>query len=260
MEKILRRLLAILTSKKLLYTIGTLIGLFFLFNSILLPLYVDHGDVLLVPKVTGMPADEAHRVLSGAGLQAVDAETHPDLQVPLGGVIIQNPAAGAKVKHGRRVYLTISGGDVYVTVPQLRGRSTRDAKFALERNGLRLGTVNYATSDAYPENTIVEQSAPAEGKIAKGSAVNITVSRGKMLEETTVPMLVGKTVTEAEKILVAAGLKVGNITYQLSFDLIPNTVVEQFPRAGDPVQQGQAVDLFVVKIGKPTEEIQTPTH
>ncbi len=260
MKKILLRLRAILTSKKFLYTIGTLVGLFFLFNSILLPLYVDHGDILQVPKVTGLPAEEAHRVLGGAGLQAVDAETRPDPQIPLGGVIIQNPVAGAKVKHGRRVYLTISGGDVFVNVPLLRGRSMRDAKFALERNGLRLGAVNYATSDSYPENTIMEQSAPADGKMAKGSTVNIVVSRGKTLEETTVPMLVGKTVTEAEKMLMAAGLKVGNITYQLSFDLIPNTVVEQFPRAGDPVQQGQAVDLFVVKIGKPTEEIQTPNH
>lgn len=260
MEKILRRLLAILKSKKLQYTVGIILGLFVLFNYILLPLYVNHGSILLVPKVTGLSTDEAHRVLIGAGLEPVDADTRSDPEIPLGGVVNQNPAAGAKVKYGRRVYLTISGGEALVSVPLLRGRSTRDAKFALERNGLRLGAINYASSESFPENTIMDQSAPAQGKVPKGSAVGITVSRGRLQAETTVPLLVGKTVSEAEKILLAAGLKVGNITYQLSFDLIPNTVVEQFPRASEPVQQGQAVDLFVVKMGKPTEEIQTPTH
>jgi beta-lactam-binding protein with PASTA domain len=53
---------------------------------------------------------------------------------------------------------------------------------------------------------------------------------------------------------------VGNITYQLSYELIPNTVVEQFPRAGETVTGGQKVDLFVVKVGRPTEEIQVPRH
>jgi beta-lactam-binding protein with PASTA domain len=56
-----------------------------------------------------------------------------------------------------------------------------------------------------------------------------------------------------------ARLKVGNITFQSSFDLLPNTVVDQFPRAGEMVNEDQAVDLFVVKAGKPAEEIQAPT-
>jgi beta-lactam-binding protein with PASTA domain len=72
--------------------------------------------------------------------------------------------------------------------------------------------------------------------------------------------VVGKTLAEAEKILAATGLKVGIVTYQPSFDLLPNTVVDQFPRAGDPVTPGQEIDLFVVKVGKPTDEIQPPTE
>jgi len=62
------------------------------------------------------------------------------------------------VKHGRRVYLTLSGGEVMAIVPQLRGRSMRDAKFALERYGLQLGSISFEPSTLYPENTIVAQS------------------------------------------------------------------------------------------------------
>jgi serine/threonine-protein kinase len=75
-----------------------------------------------------------------------------------------------------------------------------------------------------------------------------------------VPNTVGKTVSEAERILTSAGLKPGNVTYRQSYELIPNTVVEQFPRAGETAQAGQNVDLFVIKAGKPTEEIQVPKH
>ena len=66
--------------------------------------------------------------------------------------------------------------------------------------------------------------------------------------------------TEAEKLLIGARLKVGNISFQPSFDLLPNTVVDQYPRAGEMVNGGQAVDLFIVKAGKPTEEIQAPKN
>ena len=67
-----------------------------------------------------------------------------------------------------------------------------------------------------------------------------------------------ETLAEAEKLLLEAGLRVGNITYQPNFDLLPNTVVDQYPRSGEPARQGQQVDLFVVEVGRPSEEIQPP--
>ncbi len=244
------------TNKRFYTPAGILVGLFILLNYVVMPLYVNHGSTLYVPRVIGLPVAQAQKILDSAGLQAVEAETRPDPVQPPGTVTAQNPFAQAVVKHGRRVYLTVSGGDVLIPVPLLRGRSSRDARFALERAGLRLGGISYAVSDAYPENTIVDQSVAPETRVARGSAVNIVVSRGNVVEETVVPSLIGKSATEAGKILRESGLNIGNITYQPSFDLLPNTVVDQFPRAGDPAKRGQTVDLFVVQVGKPTEEIQ----
>jgi len=121
-----------------------------------------------------------------------------------------------------------------------------------------VGGVAYANSETFPENTVIDQSVPADTKVSRGSSVVITVSKGRVTEETTVPQLTGKPLAEAQKILAAAGLKIGNITYQPSFDLLPNTIVGQFPRVGEPIPLGQGVDLFVVRVGKPVEEIQTP--
>jgi serine/threonine-protein kinase len=260
LEKVLQRIPRFLRSRTFLRVAGSLIGVFVLVNYILLPAYVRHGGTLAVPNVTGIPFDTARTMLDENGFQAIQAETRPDPDDPVGTVINQNPQAGALVKHGRRVYLTISGGEAQVSVPSLRGRSTRDAKFALERYGLKLGGISYAASSNFPENTIMEQSVSPESRVNRGAVVNVTVSRGRELQQIEVPQVVGKSTTEAEKLLLSARLKVGNITFQPSFDLLPNTVVDQFPRRGDMVNEGQAVDLFIVKAGKPTEEIQTPNH
>ncbi|MEW6512104.1 MAG: PASTA domain-containing protein [Bacteroidota bacterium] len=258
MASFLLRLLRKPWVRKLLLVAAACIALFILLNSVLLPLYVNRQRTLPVPGVTGLPLQQAKDLLVKEGLEPVEADTRADPDQPVGTVVFQNPAASSMVKEGRRVYLTVSGGEIRVTVPQLRGRSLRDAKFALERYGLKLGGMAFERSDQYPENTIVAQSVPPDARIPRGSRVSITVSSGAGTGGTSVPNIVGKTVSEAERILQAAGLNVGNITYQQSYELIPNTVVEQFPRAGEAVPAGKAVDLFVIKAGRPAEEIQVP--
>jgi beta-lactam-binding protein with PASTA domain len=260
MPSIKQRLLSAVSNKKFLYILLGMIAAFFLLNGLVLPWYVNHGDILHVPNVMGQPVDSAKKTLLAQGLIPMESDTRPDPQAPAGTVVGQNPDVDAVVKNGRRVYLTISGGEVLVIVPALRGRSVRDAKFTLERSGLRIGDVEYAASDAYPENTIVEQSIQPGMKVSKATAVKITISRGKELQQITVPDFTGKTLSEAERLIAQQGLKLGNITLQASFDLIPNTVVDQFPRGGESVMAGQAVDLFVVKAGKPKEEIQHPKN
>jgi serine/threonine-protein kinase len=238
------------------WTLGGLLGFFLLMNYVILPVYVNHGSRLSVPSVVGQPLDRARSSLDSAALLGVEADTRPDPDLPAGTVVSQNPVAGSVVKEGRRVYLTISGGEAQVFVPLLRGRSMREARFTLERHGLRLGEITYVPSEEFPENTIVDQSATADAKIAKGSRVSITVSSGSATGETTVPAVTGKSMGDAEKILAATGLRKGHVTYQPSFELVPNTVVDQFPRAGEHARRGDAVDLFVVTSGRPAEEIQ----
>jgi eukaryotic-like serine/threonine-protein kinase len=254
----LPRPLQFLGNRTFLISTGIVVGLFLLLNYVALPMYVNHGSRATVPSVVGMSFDEASKSLEKSGLRIVLGETRPDPAFAPGLVIQQNPAGLAIVKEGRRVYVTLSGGEVQVVVPSLRGRSLRDARFALERFGLKLGGVSYDTSDTFPENTIIYQSSAADTRVTKGTSVNIVVSKGKVLTQALVPLVVGKTRSEAEQILAAAGLKVGNITFQQSFELVPNTIVDQYPRQGEPATPGQAVDLFVVKDGRPSEEFETP--
>ncbi len=72
------------------------------------------------------------------------------------GAVFQKPDAGAMVKEGRAVYLFVSGGDKIIPVPMLKGKSILDAKFALERLGLKLGRVERIPS-SQPEDMIFDQ-------------------------------------------------------------------------------------------------------
>jgi serine/threonine-protein kinase len=247
-------------ARSILYVVGSLFALFILFDNVILPWYVNHGDKLAVPDVLRLTTEDAEKLLDSAGLEPVATETRPDPQAPVGTVLAQNPESGALVKQGRRVYLSISGGELLVSVPPLRGLSARDARFTLERNGLQLGAINYATSDAYFKNTIMDQTIRPGTRVTKGSKIGIILSRGRLVGQSLVPDLIGKTVTEAEKLLTREGLRVGNITYQASFELLPNTVIEQFPRAGDSVPEGQAIDLFVVSLDRPKDESRFPEN
>lgn len=258
MIPVARQIVVTATNKRFLLTLSGLAVVFILLNSFILPWYVNHGETLHVPRVVGLPLESAKQTLLDRGLIPIESDTRPDPTAPAGTVVGQNPDVDAVVKDGRHVYLTVSGGEIQVAVPGLRGRSVREAKFTLERSGLRMGDVQYATSDAYPTGTIIDQSVQPGMKVSKGATVKIVVSQGKALQQTSVPDFTGKTLKEVERIITQQGLKLGNITYQASFDLIPNTVVDQFPRAGDSVPQGQAIDLFIIKAGKPQEEIQVP--
>ncbi|HTY02023.1 MAG TPA: PASTA domain-containing protein [Bacteroidota bacterium] len=255
---LLRKIRAVLGRKLVLYPLGFIVFLLLL-NYIILPFIVKHGKTLSVPAVVGIPVDSAKLTLSGNGLVAVEAETRPDPDYPAGTVTSQNPVPGSIVKQGRHVYLTISGGEGQVFVPSLRGRTLRDARFALERYGLRMGGVSFATSPTFPENTIIDQTVAQNTRVQRGAEVGVVVSMGTDSLQIVVPQVTGKSTTEAERILMAAGLKIGNVTLQPNFDLLPNSVVDQFPRAGERAARGQAVDLFVVQAGsRPTEEIQPP--
>jgi beta-lactam-binding protein with PASTA domain len=245
-------------AKKLYLFLGGLIVLILLGDNLVMPWLVSRGGVVEVPDVVGLRFERAQIVLDSLGLQTRESEVRPDLKYPLGTVVAQVPNMGSKVRSGRRIYLSVSGGEPVVEVPNLKGRSLRDAKFALERMGLGVGSTTYVPSEEFPPGTVVNQGSEPGIKIRKGNAVSVVISQGKVTDRITVPELLGKILPEAEKILAQRGLKVGNISYQENLELLPNTVLAQYPRGGELVGLGQPVDLFVVQVGtkKPKEVLE----
>ena len=131
----------------------------------------------------------------------------------------------------------------------LKGKSVRDAKFALERIGLILGTVEQVPS-TNPKSMIFDQEFVEGTPIKKGQTIGVSVSSGIETGEISVPDLIGKSLMEAGKVLADSLLKVGKLNYQISFSLLPNTIIDQYPSKGTMLNPGDAVDLFVTKSGE----------
>jgi eukaryotic-like serine/threonine-protein kinase len=246
-----------LTSRKAIrfYIIASILVIFFfLGNDMLMPWYVNRGGKMPTPSVIGMRFEEAQRILDSMGLSPRQGDIRPDNKYPIGSVINQNPPPGKVVNSGRRVYLTISGGEKLVVIPNLKGRTIRDATFALERQGLKLGTIQYALSDEFPVNTVISQETPADMKARRETYVSVTVSQGKTAASIAVPDLNGKTLADADKILKGIGLVLGNVNYQPLPNFLPNTIIDQFPHIGEMVPAGQAIDVVVVKAGEKSGE------
>ncbi len=254
----LSRIFTSARAKKVYLIASLVILLLFVCDTVVMPWLVSRGGVAEVPSVVGIKLERAQRILDSLGLQARQSEIRPDIQHPQGTVIMQTPAAGVKVRPGRRVYLSISGGEPTALVPVLKGRSLRDAMFTLERVGLSLGSTTFVPSEEFPPNTIIDQDIIAGTKMRKGSAIAVVISQGKEIDRIPTPDLVGKTLSEAQKLLTRHGLKVGNITYQENLELLPNTVLAQYPRSRELVGLGQPIDLFVVQTGtkKPKETLE----
>jgi len=241
MKKNLRKSLL----KKILYILLGLVAFILLLNYLIMPWYVSSPETK-VPQVVGLQTQEAINLLQKDGFKPIISDTSYGLQVPTGGVFLQKPDAGKVVKEGRTIYLFISGGQKVISVPLLKGKSILDAKFALERLGLKLGRIERIPS-SQPEEMIFDQQY-AEGTLLKqGEIVGVTVSSGRGGGEIIVPDLIGKSLSEAKKILADSSLVIGKINYQPSSTLLPNTILDQYPSSGNTLNPGDPVDLFATK-------------
>ncbi len=255
MKPVLKDMLASGMAKKVYLVLAICLVFFVVCNDFLLPWYVNQGGILIVPPVVGMKFEDAKHLLDSLGLEGRKGDVRLDREHPEGVVIVQNPIAGDRVKIGRRIYLTVSGGELLVTVPSVKGRTVRDARFVLEREGLKLGAVEYQPSDSFPQNTVMEQGIAPGTRTKRDKYVSIVVSQGSLSQKVTIPDLSGKTLTEATNLLTSMGLKPGNISYVPSMDLLPNTVVDQYPRGGELVGIGSAVDLIIIQGGEKKKEL-----
>ncbi len=238
--------------KRLLLILAAIIVVILVFNYFIFPWYVSSPEVS-VPVVKGLSEEEAFEKLEDSNLEPVIGDTTYDVKFAKGKIILQRPAAGEVVKEGRRIYLFISGGEPLVMVPNLKSRSIRDAKLSLERIGLKLGRIEEIPSDN-PKDMIFDQEFVEGTRLKKGSLVGIYISVGGGEGSVEVPDLVGKSLSEAEKILADNSLTIGKINYQRSFSLLPNTVLDQYPSKGNKVNPGDHVDLFVTKAAEPGEK------
>ena len=238
--------------KKLVIALVVLIvvfaGVLLLLDKVIMPRVVDR-PIVTVPDLVGMKKDRAVKVLDSLGLAPVLKGPRYSHQFPKDYVIFQKPHKNVPVKINRRIYLAISGGDPLIKAPGFMGKTLRDAKITIESLGLKLGKISEVRTE-FPANTIVDQDPKPGKNISKGTKINLEVSIGPSVGKIRVPDLIGKSLSEVKKILRDNSLYLGKVSYQKSLNLLPNTIIAQYPSKGKLVDIGESIDVFVTKSSK----------
>jgi beta-lactam-binding protein with PASTA domain len=241
--------------KKIIILTVALIFLFILFNYFIMPWYVKHASLVKVPNVVGLQFNEARKVLENSGLDVKQGDVRYDESKPIGLVMDQNPPVDQMVKNGRRIYLTVCGGEQLVEVPKLIGRTLRDAKFTLEQRNLQIGEIVKKFTNDYAEDVVISQVVQPGSKVKKLTKVDLIISNGQQVGDIIIPNVIGKKLEEAKKILEDKKLKVGKITYQAS-DLPSGQIIDQYPQKDKSAKENTPIELFIAKKRKIENEVQ----
>ncbi|HWA05482.1 MAG TPA: PASTA domain-containing protein [Ignavibacteria bacterium] len=236
--------------KKLLIGIAGLFVAILLMNFIVMPWYVRHDTLVKVPAVVGLSYEEAKKQLDDAGLEGLQGDIRYDPSKPIGTVVDQNPPADQTVKDGRRIYLIISGGEQLYDVPNLVGRTLREAKFMLDQRNLEVQEVEYKPSAQYPSGIVLAQIENAGSKVKKDTRIGVIVSTGMDAGDIKVPDLTGKNLEEAKKLLAVNKLTLGKVNYQPSTNVPLNAVIDQYPKSNTMAKENQKIDVFVNRENK----------
>ena len=142
---------------------------------------------------------------------------------------------------GALMYSALTGGTKTVTVPPLQNQPVGVALATLAQAGLR-GVTSTEFSDSVAAG-LVSRTDPTDGtKVQPKSTVLLVVSSGT--QTGPVPDVTGKSLTDAESAITAAGFKVGTIQQEFSPTVPQNNVTRTDPAKNTPTQRGASITIY----------------
>ncbi|MER5883921.1 Stk1 family PASTA domain-containing Ser/Thr kinase [Streptomyces sp. NPDC001941] len=149
---------------------------------------------------------------------------------------------------GRAVFGSTGDDSSQVTVPQLVGKTLKQAQGLATNAGVKVATSGTERCDQ-PKGAICSQTPSAEGdaKMNEGDTVQVVVSEGA--PKVKVPDVTEQSLEKARNNLQSAGFS--NIEVeQKDSDKEPGTVLGQDPEGNTEVEKGTKVTLTVAKKGQ----------
>ncbi|MEP2026425.1 MAG: PASTA domain-containing protein [Reichenbachiella sp.] len=246
-----------------------------------LPFTTNHGESMTVPNLEGILLEDLDEFLEERDLRfEVEPDSGYSPKFPALAVLKQFPLANAKVKEGRKIYITLNASQPpVVKMPSLIQRSLKNAQLELRSLGLVLGDIRYRPDFAL--NTILEQyyngKKIREGdEIPKGSKIDFEVGDGLGNQTFQMLNLTDMGLDEAVFVMRGYGLKLGDVFYEKkgkiskekdgsdgdviieTKDARPGRVFKHSPNAKNTAKIGQEIDLWIVEVDSTALE-ETPT-
>jgi serine/threonine-protein kinase len=223
---------------------------------------VSEGRPLVnVPDVVDDGRLRARRTLTAAGFEVKETRA-PSETVAIDHVISQSPDGDSVKEAGAVVTIEVSSGRERVPVPNVVGKTTEQARAALDAFKV---TVEEKEDDAARAGTVIAQDPP-RGEATRGSTVHLTVAVEP--RQIAVPDVTGRSQNTATKTLSGAGFEVVAEDVEVDSPTQDNRVQSQSPSPADgKVDRGSTVTISVGRFkpaldpepGTPTTTTTTPS-
>ncbi len=209
-----------------------------------------------IPEIMGLTKQEAENALEMVGLVLEVTGTETSEQ-PENTVIKVIPEERTLVKKGVAVSVVLSAGQEKLYVPDITGSTVESAEIILGNNGFIIGTTTEEFSETVPAGEIIGQDPLVNTSMPKGSAVNVVVSKGPEIVLSVVPDMKGRTQREAQALLEAVGLTVGEVKKVPTGDEAQSgRIVEQSLPAATEVKEGTKVNITIYEY----TEVKLPSN
>ena len=182
-----------------------------------------HNKAIVVPNFIEMSVEDARKIADELDLQIIVADSVHESDIPGGMVIDQHPAPSivreVTVKPDRKIYLTVNAYTRrMVRVPYVANQSLRQAINQLERDGFNIERLVYVPHSY--DGQIIEQKVSGRAvtrtsnlKLPEGSNVTLHVGYRPGKQYTSVPQLMGMSLSSAKNALWTSGLNVNKVVY-----------------------------------------------
>ena len=155
--------------------------IFFIVLVVFLRLNTRHGDFILVPDLIGKNIKEFESELDLQYIISDSGNYNPEFKI--NSVLDQIPKANAKVKQGRKIYLTLNASDFeMIEIPRITGTTVRQARKTIESLGFIFGEIEYVDDIARDEVILIfhEGNELNEGNYLKRtSIIDFKLGNGK---------------------------------------------------------------------------------
>lgn len=141
--------------------------------------------------------------------------------------------------------MALGGNQEMVNVPDVSNKPIAEARSELQAAGFTIGTETEVYNPDVEAGNVVSTDPAAGVQAAKGSSVNITISKGT--EQVTVPDLRGMSADEAQRVLASYGLNGQQGDTVFSDDVEENRVAQQDIATGTTAYKGDTITFHLSK-------------
>ena len=223
-----------------------------------------HRTEVKVPDLQAMPVDRAVSRAAELGLDVSVRQRLRSTVLPAGQVLLQTPAPGTSVRRGWDIAVAESLGPQRIAIPNVLGKSEREAILLVRQKGLELGAIAHMPDARAAAGTVLAQDPGAEAKGAERPSVSLLVAAPEPAEAPAwvMPEEQGRPYAEAAAELEKDGLHVESTggaptgaQVMLTAGTAARTVVAQMPPAGARVDGSTRI---VLSVAAGVSSVQTP--